>query len=541
MGTQSSDRPASLKGSSLDGEQTPVPSPTALAAWAEFRLGSVLVQPPLRLIKGDAGTVTVEPRIMQVLLVLAEAEGGVVTRHDLLEWCWPGVIVGEDSLNRAIAELRRALRTVGEGIKIETIPKLGYRLLADRAATPQAGASNFSANDGAAGPGPPLFARRLLMVGGAAVVAGFGLWLLTPDARDPRVTDLLERGRGLLLDALPLRNIEAVRLFREAAAIAPEDAAAWGWLALALSAVAARSSPQEEGAAFREAEEAARRALTLDPKEPNALAAMVAVREELEDWLVREDNYRAILAHAPNNIAALNGLTGLLQAVGRCRDSLATNERVVALEPLGAIHQQRRALKHWIFGRHMEADRVIDGALERRPRHPLLWTSRLYIYAFTSRPRAALALVDNRDARPPEETPEALAVWRASLRALETRRGTDIAVARDENLRAATRSHGAAASAVMILSELRELDGAFAVAEGFLLRRGEIVGPLGGASGQRLAQDPRWRNTQWLFTPATRNFRADPRFEAFCADIGLTEYWQQRGIRPDDVESLASA
>jgi hypothetical protein len=36
-----------------------------------------------------------------------------------------------------------------------------------------------------------------------------------------------------------------------------------------------------------------------------------------------------------------------------------------------------------------------------------------------------------------------------------------------------------------------------------------------------------------LFTPPGRAIRADPRFNALCDGIGLTEYWAKRGIKPD--------
>jgi tetratricopeptide (TPR) repeat protein len=495
------------------------------------------------MIEGEGGATTVEPRIMQVLLVLADARGGVVSREDLLRLCWPGVIVGEESLNRAILQLRRAARAVGEGFQIETISKVGYRLKhaeapsveppPEPAATVPSGVAPLAAGRS--------ISRRVLLGAAIAAASGAGIWVFRSRSGDPRVEELVGRGRDALLDSLPDRNREAVRLLREAAAIAPGEASTWGWLALAHSAVAARAPPHQEGAAFREAEQAARRALDLDAKEPNALAALAAVREHFLDWLTREDSYRAILNHSPENLAALNGLTAVLQAVGRCRDSLATHKRVVALEPTATIHQQRKAMKHWIFGETRDADLVIDGALQRRPRHPLLWNTRLLIYAFTDRPRAALALIDNEATRPPEETLQSLSAWRASLTALETRRTSDVEIARTANLQAATRSHGAAANAVMILSRLGEVDAAYAVAEGFLLRRGQVVGSVGGYSGQRLAQDPRWRSTQWLFTPATRSFREDHRFDGFCGEIGLADYWRRRGVRPDNVESLARA
>src|SRR3954447_14509903 len=100
-----------------------------LAARDDFRLGDVAVSPPTRTVRGPGGTLDVEPRVMQVLVVLADAAGEVVTRETLFNRCWGSVYVGDDSLNRAVAAVRRALADVGgKGFEIETIPRTGYRL-----------------------------------------------------------------------------------------------------------------------------------------------------------------------------------------------------------------------------------------------------------------------------------------------------------------------------------------------------------------------------------------------------------------------------
>ncbi|MES2905104.1 MAG: hypothetical protein V4696_13040, partial [Pseudomonadota bacterium] len=54
-----------------------------LASRDDFTLGRTVVSPSRRSVTGPGGTALVEPRVMQVLAVLAEAAGNVVTR-DLL-------------------------------------------------------------------------------------------------------------------------------------------------------------------------------------------------------------------------------------------------------------------------------------------------------------------------------------------------------------------------------------------------------------------------------------------------------------------------
>ena len=64
--------------------------------------------------------------------MLLDARGQVVTRNDLFDQVWGGVMVGDDSLNRAIGKVRQIGAQVAPGLfEIETIPRTGYRLTGD--------------------------------------------------------------------------------------------------------------------------------------------------------------------------------------------------------------------------------------------------------------------------------------------------------------------------------------------------------------------------------------------------------------------------
>ena len=86
-------------------------------------------------VAGPGGTVRLEPKVMSVLEVLSSRGGQVVSRDELIEQVWPGVIVTEHTLTRCIYQLRRDLGKIGVGQDvrqynpIETLPKRGYRLL----------------------------------------------------------------------------------------------------------------------------------------------------------------------------------------------------------------------------------------------------------------------------------------------------------------------------------------------------------------------------------------------------------------------------
>ncbi|MEZ0244768.1 MAG: transcriptional regulator, partial [Sphingomonas sp.] len=96
----------------------------------ELRLGGVTVLPPLRTLRcADGSEQVIEPRVMQVLVALAEADGAIVTRDALTRRCWEGRIVGEDAINRVISRLRRSAGECGGAFRIETVNKVGYRLV----------------------------------------------------------------------------------------------------------------------------------------------------------------------------------------------------------------------------------------------------------------------------------------------------------------------------------------------------------------------------------------------------------------------------
>jgi transcriptional activator of cad operon len=96
-----------------------------------LRIGAWCVNPPSGQISRDGETARVEVRTMRLLLCLAERAGEVVSIDDLLNQVWSGVFVNQDSVYQAVASLRRVL---GDDPKqptyIETVPRLGYRLVA---------------------------------------------------------------------------------------------------------------------------------------------------------------------------------------------------------------------------------------------------------------------------------------------------------------------------------------------------------------------------------------------------------------------------
>src|ERR1700683_4597588 len=99
-----------------------------LAHEPDFALGAIEVHPSLRELAGNGWGETIDRRVMQVLVALARANGKVVSRDDLIESCWDGVIVGDEAINRCIRRLRKAAEASGNAFSIETLSRVGYRL-----------------------------------------------------------------------------------------------------------------------------------------------------------------------------------------------------------------------------------------------------------------------------------------------------------------------------------------------------------------------------------------------------------------------------
>jgi len=95
-----------------------------------FFAGDWRVEPAAGAISRGEVTRHLEPRVMQVLVALAEKPGEVVSRSRLLSLVWSDLIVNDEALSRCIAELRKAFGDQRQGPRtIETVPKKGYRFL----------------------------------------------------------------------------------------------------------------------------------------------------------------------------------------------------------------------------------------------------------------------------------------------------------------------------------------------------------------------------------------------------------------------------
>ena len=97
----------------------------------DFQVGPWLIEPSLNAVSHNGESIHLAPKVMGVLVCLAQHAGQSVSKEDLLQTVWPDTFVGDDVLKGSISELRRVLEDdAREPTIIQTIPKRGYRLVA---------------------------------------------------------------------------------------------------------------------------------------------------------------------------------------------------------------------------------------------------------------------------------------------------------------------------------------------------------------------------------------------------------------------------
>ena len=285
----------------------------------------------------------IEPRLMDLLLFLAERPGEVIAREEILAAVWTALVVDEDALARAVSRLRRAL---GDDAKapayIETIPKRGYRLIAAA---------------GLARPAGALPRRRYFGMGAtlAAVTAICALaalpgWLGGRTMR-AEASATVRRADDFYSRYTRPDNEAAIELYERIIGRAPDYAPAYAGLANALVQRAIRWPGPPGTAEFTRLRDAlaahtiktpaarsqieraavlAARAVALAPGDAASYKAQGFVASARGDWQGALDAYRAALARDPQAWGVLINLSDVLEISGRPDEALPYLEQAYA-------------------------------------------------------------------------------------------------------------------------------------------------------------------------------------------------------------------
>ncbi|MEP6911229.1 MAG: transcriptional regulator, partial [bacterium] len=97
-----------------------------------YDFGPFRVDPAEHTLLRDGRPIPLRPKVFDILMVLIEHHGHLVEKEELMNLVWTEQFVEEGNLNKNISLLRQALGEDDNGRKfIETVPKRGYRFVAD--------------------------------------------------------------------------------------------------------------------------------------------------------------------------------------------------------------------------------------------------------------------------------------------------------------------------------------------------------------------------------------------------------------------------
>ncbi|AZO15412.1 transcriptional regulator [Mesorhizobium sp. M2A.F.Ca.ET.043.05.1.1] len=107
-----------------------------------LRIGGAVLDLDRGTLRRDGEIVPVRPKTLELLAFLTRNPGRVLSKDELLQAVWPGIIVSEDSLTQSIRDARKSIGDEAQAL-IRTVPRRGYlfQLPETEAAQPPAAAA----------------------------------------------------------------------------------------------------------------------------------------------------------------------------------------------------------------------------------------------------------------------------------------------------------------------------------------------------------------------------------------------------------------
>jgi DNA-binding winged helix-turn-helix (wHTH) protein/Tfp pilus assembly protein PilF len=334
------------------------------------------------LLRGDQ-QVRVEPRVMDVLVHLAEHAEQIVAKEELIEHVWKGRYVTDDVLTVTIYALRKALGDDARRPRyVETVSRRGYRLIAP-VKSEVAKRRRY--------PWPAVAAAAVL-----TLFATGAMWMVTAGRSAKYVPSAEAReayvkGR-YFIDQRSIRWWrQALEQFERAVALDPRDPAAHAGLADTYTAMSdfGVASPAEMRP---RAMQAAERALDLDPRSAEGLAALGRA-QLLFDWdfSAAERSLARAVARDPDYMPAYQAIAWLESARGRYAEAVTAARRALQLDPVNTARYNELAWVLALGGRHADARREIDRALQLNPQSFETHLMKGWTYELAGQPDAAFA------------------------------------------------------------------------------------------------------------------------------------------------------
>jgi tetratricopeptide (TPR) repeat protein len=473
---------------------------------------------------------------MQVLVVLADAAGGVVTRDALIETCWDGRIVSSDAINRAVLRVRQAARGAAAGsFELQTIPKIGFRLVAPPAAS-NAPVQRPTLRSGSLSPWRwTTLVLVSLAIGGGGLALAMSRQAERPSAPEktlsPAVQDLSIRATAAVFEGTPQQLAQGISYFRQATRQSPDVAELWGSLAMANTLNEANLAPPQQPAGGARIREAAQRALDLDPRETHAWAALTSLTPTFRAWPTKERLVAdAVAGSRVNGPPVMRQEVLFLTATGRTHAALRRMEDLYRAHPivpfLNAEFIGLLVTEH----RLEQASAVAAKARQLWPHDHEVWRARFVLALADGQYEDARRMAEDRATWPPQSRESDMAARAQFARALESGRRADADATLDAYDRLAGEGQGYLEEAIVAAAALGRPDAAFRWAD-------RLYGAAPPAERYRFLDHVEYavrddRATGVLFGPFAERLWTDSRFLPLLDRIGLTAYW--RGRSPPD-------
>jgi DNA-binding winged helix-turn-helix (wHTH) protein/tetratricopeptide (TPR) repeat protein len=342
--------------------------------------------------------VPLTPKVFDVLVLLVENNQHTITKTEFLDRVWAGSSVEENSLNRNISLLRRALGSNNNGGYIRTVPKTGYRfeaevrcIVEDEEELVVEKRTNYSLSFRTAVSKRGTFTKRkpflvasgvILMI--AAATAGFAFWNQYEAAkvRKAEALDLYQRGRELWQNRSAAGLHDATLLLEQSIERDPENA-------LARSALA--DAYAFDGRNWKKVKQVAADAIRIDATLGNPYASIGFV-QLFWQWnpAKAEEGFKKAIELSPNYATAHQWYGIMLASVGHFNEGLTEMERALELEPTSVAINADMCQMLYFVSRNFEAEAQCKRTLELDPNSYNAYSCLYAIYAIQGREREAV-------------------------------------------------------------------------------------------------------------------------------------------------------
>jgi DNA-binding winged helix-turn-helix (wHTH) protein/Flp pilus assembly protein TadD len=334
------------------------------------------------------------PKVVETLLAMVERDGEIVSKQVLLDRIWPEGYVDEANLAQNVYVLRKALRAAWDSPAIETIPRRGYRFVAEAQqcervpalepavhAEPAFDEARLVAPDPGLRPASAIRWRWPIVAALTAFLlsAGAAFGILAPHggtsiAANSEASRLYAIGRFYWNQRTPEGAAKSLSYFGRLVRENPSDARGYAALALANEVMGDYMyGPLPAATYFRKAREYAHKALGLDPHAGDAYAVLGVVDMDAHHMTPSGvdsalTQLRRAIAVDPQSAAAHEWYGIALVETGQFSKAFTELRRADELDPLSVATTSWLASTAYLEGRYGDAIAYSRETLDLSPR-----------------------------------------------------------------------------------------------------------------------------------------------------------------------------